>query len=320
MSSSYCRRMVSLCLSDACSSRASRLPRRATSLFSRVTSLRSSPRSARRDSIVVFWFSARSRVARSRRVSLSAFVIGPRLVGSTLASESRFSRRVTSACRERAFFAVRRTSFVSSTAAFSLLRHRSSCHFSEPARPRASAGAFGRAQVRLWNQRLAEGHHDIGTATLSMGIAFRHQYLAKGEPACRTLIEKVPDPIKRERRRDVIYNGTDAREFRLAVNMWISLLNDMDEALSRHDWLAGDGYTITDAAYTPYLTRLDHLRVLGFISDKPRLAGWYERIKARTSYTLGITDWLDADYLSLMAEKGKEAWPKVEAMIRDTDR
>ena len=55
-SSSYCRRMVSLCLSDACSSRASRLPRRATSLFSRVTSLRSSPRSARRDSIVVFWF------------------------------------------------------------------------------------------------------------------------------------------------------------------------------------------------------------------------------------------------------------------------
>ena len=29
---------------------------------------------------------------------------------------------------------------------------------------------------------------------------------------------KVPDPIKRERRRDVIYNGTEAREFRLAVN------------------------------------------------------------------------------------------------------
>ena len=148
MSSSYCRRMVSLCLSDACSSRASRLPRRATSLFSRATSLRSSPRSARRDSIVVFWFSARSRVARSRRVSLSAFVIGLRLVGSTLASESRFSRRVTSACRERAFFAVRRTSFVSSTAAFSLLRQRSSCHFSEPARPRASTSAQRSSSAR----------------------------------------------------------------------------------------------------------------------------------------------------------------------------
>ena len=40
MSSSNCRRMVSLCLSDACSSRASRLPRWATSLFSRVAGAR----------------------------------------------------------------------------------------------------------------------------------------------------------------------------------------------------------------------------------------------------------------------------------------
>lgn len=175
---------------------------------------------------------------------------------------------------------------------------------------------FGKAQVRLWNQRLAEGHHDIATATLSMGIAFRHQYLAKGEPECGELIEKVPDPVKRERRRDVIYNGTAAREFGLAVTMWIGLLNDMESALNDHDWLVGDAYTITDAAYTPYLTRLDHLNVLGFISDKPRLTDWYNRIKARPSYTAGITEWLDEDYLALMAQKGDEAWPEIEQMIK----
>ena len=185
-----------------------------------------------------------------------------------------------------------------------------------PNPPLLPSDPFGRAQVRLWNQRLTEGHHDIGTATLSMGIAFRHQYLAKGEPACGELIENVPDPIKRERRRDVIYNGTDAREFSIAVNMWISLLNDMEASLGRHDWLASDAYTITDAAFTPYLTRLDHLHVLGFISDKPQVTDWYERIKVRPSYKLGITDWLDEDYLLLMAEKGEEAWPKVEAIVR----
>ena len=141
MSSSYCRRMVSLCLSDACSSRASHLPRRASSLFSRVTSLRSSPRSARSDLIVAFWFSARSRVARSRRLALSAGEVGLCLAGSMLASERSFSRRVTSACRESASFAVRRTSCVSSTAAFSLLRLLSSCHFREPARARDSTSA-----------------------------------------------------------------------------------------------------------------------------------------------------------------------------------
>ena len=148
MSSSYCRRMVSLCLSDACSSRASRLPRRVTSLFSRVTSLRRSPRSARRDSIVAFWFSARSRVARSRRLSLSAGEASLRLAGSILASESNFSRRVTSAGRESASFAVRRTSCVSATAAFSLLRLLSSCHFREPARARDSTSAQRNASQR----------------------------------------------------------------------------------------------------------------------------------------------------------------------------
>ena len=184
-----------------------------------------------------------------------------------------------------------------------------------PDPPMRPADAYGRSQVRLWNQRLAEGHHDIATATLSMGIAFRHQYLAKGEPECGELIENVPDPVKRERRRDVIYNGTEAGEFRLAVTMWISLLNDMEAALCQHEWLVGDYYTIADAAYTPYLTRLDHLHVLGFIDDKPRLTDWYARIKARPSYQLGITEWLDHGYLALMNEKGDEAWPEIEAMI-----
>ena len=40
--------------------------------------------------------------------------------------------------------------------------------------------SFDLAQARLWTKRLDEGHHDIATAVLSTGIAFRHQFLAKG--------------------------------------------------------------------------------------------------------------------------------------------
>ena len=44
--------------------------------------------------------------------------------------------------------------------------------------------------------------------------------------------------------------------------------------------------------------------MLGFIDDKPRLTDWYARIRARPSYQLGITEWLDRGYLALMNEKG----------------
>ncbi len=185
-----------------------------------------------------------------------------------------------------------------------------------PDPPLRPSDPFSRAKIRLWNQRLAEGHHDIGTATLSMGVAFRYQYLSKGETACKKLIEKVPDPIKRERRRDIIYNGTNAGEFQTAVKMWVSLFNDMEKTLKHHAWLAGDDYSIADCAYTPYLTRLEHLALLGFIKEKPLVADWYKRVKARPSYKLGILDWLDKNYLSLMSEKGKATWPKIDSIIK----
>ncbi|MDE0796621.1 MAG: glutathione S-transferase family protein [Alphaproteobacteria bacterium] len=77
--------------------------------------------------------------------------------------------------------------------------------------------AFGKAEMRLWTMRLDEGHHDLATASLSMGVAFRHQFLERGEEECIKLIDAVPDPVKRERRRDLIFKGLDAPVFREAV-------------------------------------------------------------------------------------------------------
>jgi glutathione S-transferase len=48
--------------------------------------------------------------------------------------------------------------------------------------------AFGKAEMRLWTKRLDEGHHDLATASLSMGVAFRHQFLERGEEECIRLI------------------------------------------------------------------------------------------------------------------------------------
>ena len=43
----------------------------------------------------------------------------------------------------------------------------------------------------------------------------------------------------------------------------------MDNALASHAWLAGDSYSIADAAFTPYVVRLDHLDVMGLLDPHP---------------------------------------------------
>lgn len=184
----------------------------------------------------------------------------------------------------------------------------------EPLKP---ADPYGKAMVYLWTKRLDDGHHDIATATLSMGIAFRHQYLVQGKQASDALIENIPDPVKRERRRDIVDNGLNGREFKLAVRLWEGLLTDMEAALEESLWLVGNAYSLADLAYTPYLTRLEHLNVLGFIDGRPRLARWYERMKGRPSYAEAITRWDNEKYLSLMREKGAEAWPRVKRIIAE---
>ena len=113
----------------------------------------------------------------------------------------------------------------------------------------------------------------------------------------------------------MVENGLEAKEFTKAAAMMNAFLGDMETALKDTTWVAGDDYCIADAAFTPYLTRLDHLNYLGFIADRPHVADWYDRIKARPSYDAAITEWLNQGYWELMQEKGAEAWPRVKEIL-----
>ena len=85
---------------------------------------------------------------RSRATSMRSDMIVLRLLDSTPACKRSVSSRATSAWKKSASFAARRTSFVSSEAAFSLFRQVSSCHFSEPARERESTSARRSSSAR----------------------------------------------------------------------------------------------------------------------------------------------------------------------------
>lgn len=183
-----------------------------------------------------------------------------------------------------------------------------------PDPPLMPKDALGRARVRLWTKQLDEDVHDACIAILSFGIAFRHQYIERGE-AGKKLLEEVPNIFKRERRRDVIENGMESVHFRIAVQRMEQLLSEMEEALAQYRWLADDNYTIADAAFTPALTRLEHLNILGMIDGRPKVSDWYARIKARPSYQDAMAKWENPNYLSLMKSRGAEYWPQVKSII-----
>ena len=173
---------------------------------------------------------------------------------------------------------------------------------------------YHRSKMRLWIKQLDEDVHDACAAILSFGIAFRHQYLERAEHG-KAMLERIPNIFKRQRRRDVVENGTRSQHFVSAVQRMLQLLDEMEEALAEHRWLACEEYSLADVAFTPYLARLEHLNIFAMVSDRNRVAGWYGRCKARPSFEAGIKKWENPSYIELMSRRGAEHWPEVQSIM-----
>ncbi len=181
-------------------------------------------------------------------------------------------------------------------------------------RPESS---INRAHMRLWTKQLDEGLH-ADTGVISTSISFRYQKLEKGDAEVRALIENVPDPVKRERVRANIFDGVNSPYFREAILRFDALLSRMEAALSKSMWLAGDQFSLADIAYTPYLTRLEHLQMSELWSDRPHLANWFKQIQVRKSYDIAIIQWLNPKYLTLMEETGKKEMAAIRKILDST--
>jgi glutathione S-transferase len=82
-------------------------------------------------------------------------------------------------------------------------------------------------------------------------------------------------------------------------------------------WLAGDSYSIADAAATPYIVRLDMLNYQEWWRHaRPHLDDWYERIKARSSFLPAMIDVMPKKFVADMGERGTGYWPEVRGILQ----
>jgi glutathione S-transferase len=169
--------------------------------------------------------------------------------------------------------------------------------------------ARGRARVRGWTKQIDDSIFSA-TGTMSLSIAFHYQY----PPELVEELTRLRGPAYRENF-ERFKKGVDNPNFPPAIRRMDKMLADMDKALADGAWLAGSQYTLADIAYAPYVTRLDHLKFLGMLDKRPRVADWYERMKARPAYQQALAAFFNPKYLPLMDEKGREAWPRVKALL-----
>lgn len=182
--------------------------------------------------------------------------------------------------------------------------------FPEP--PLMPENPVERAAMRLWC-KLPDDILHTACATVSFAISFGQQLKKQAAAGLEERLMKMPDPARRERQREIIEKRIEAPLFRDHIKVFDKTFGEIEAQLDRTKWLACDAYTLADVEITPYVERIDRLGLAGMWRDRPRLAGWFERVKARPSFK-AIADYPPTDYDDT-GRDGLKDWPRIEQLI-----
>lgn len=184
-------------------------------------------------------------------------------------------------------------------------------------------GALDRAHMRLWAKRIDDGLHFPATAALTFAIAGRPG-LPKAVPRRAPGMIMAMDseaPANGPLRDLVETTGISATTLVAALAAFDKAIADMEMSLARNAWLAGDTLTLADIGYAPYLTRLDCLQLHWLWDQRPAVADWYQRIRARPSYAPTITNCFDPpEEIETMQVNGQEVGPVLRELLAQHSR
>ena len=165
-----------------------------------------------------------------------------------------------------------------------------------PHPPLMPADPYARAIARLWMKKVDDYLH-ASCSAITFATANRKVLLRKTPAELEAHLASVPDPAYRERQRLSITHGLAAPHVAQAVRNFDKYIGEMESALARQAYLAGEQYSLAEAAATPYVNRAEMLGMDRlWVGSRPRVADWLARVRARPSFDQAITQWLsDAD-------------------------
>lgn len=194
-----------------------------------------------------------------------------------------------------------------------------------PTPPLRPTDPYKLAQMRVWTRMTDENIH-AAAGVVTTAIAYRH-VASHGNQISGQL-----DPYKQARKIAAYDDGLDNPHFRTAMRRYDMLMDQIETALSGAgpgaalagggpDWLIGD-YSLADVAMAPYMERLNCCALDFLWDDRPRVAAWYARLKARPAYKTAILDWFDWDpsWTRLMHDEGVKVRDQAKAIVAEMRR
>lgn len=179
--------------------------------------------------------------------------------------------------------------------------------------PLKAATPGARAEMRLWTKLVDETVHPAWPA-IAWPILVRPSWLEQPAETVAAMLDKLPDPARRERQRRMLRDGVASPDSRAALSMVEGLCDRMAEALADRPWLTGDRFTLADLALLPYFFALDAFGMRAVFDRRQSLVrDWYDRAAARPAYRPGLRSHFAADRLATVARLGAEAWAIIEA-------
>jgi glutathione S-transferase len=178
-----------------------------------------------------------------------------------------------------------------------------------PAAPRA------RAKVRMYNKLIDEYVHNSCTI-LTFATAFRPALARLDKAKFEADLAKAPSQKRSEYKRDVVAHGLESKYVGEALQHHEKLLDWIEESLTGGPYLAGDAFSLADAAVIPYVLRLDLINLYRMWDRRPGVAAWYERMRMRPSMDKAILGRMtEADHAPFKSLES-DPWPKVREILR----
>jgi glutathione S-transferase len=107
--------------------------------------------------------------------------------------------------------------------------------------------------------------------------------------AVAAALARVADPLKRERQARLVAQGFDAPDIQHAFARYRAAIDSAADALEAAAWLSGANVGLADCALLPFIHRADRLGLAELWADRPTIAEWLSRMRARPSFATAVS-------------------------------